>query len=614
MSKLGKARLPETEASQLQNLYPGNPEARKLYFGALDKLRSLDAPGALELLKKAVRREPGNVAIHSALADAWSQLKHDPEAADEASNAADLAGKTALPFEYIVLARARSEEMKRDWVSAISDYGLLFPHYQQLSYGLQLANAQLEGSQPKAALDTLNQLAGLRPPMNTDPRIEIAKAKTYGAMNDFAGELRSAQLALTEAQKRGARLMQADAELELCWAHRNLGHVDDTFAACNQAETLFSASGDKVNAAVALNDIATWYVDRGRYEEARQTYERVIKIHRDAGAQKDLAGANVNLAFALVKMGKPREAKAYIDTALHVAASVQDKEDEARAHILRGQVLSSEGNQVEAAEEEHKALALVEGLGDTGIQATALSILAQSQAETDSGSALAAYGKVLKLRRANGDPTAVATCLFNMGDVQYHRGELDASAASYQEAIQISTDQKDKPGVALGLISLAQINLELHRLSEAEHQALDALEELKDAPDPDLESNADSILLRIMVEEAKPSQAQTYADLIRRIASQDPDTSFENRMSLAIYLKATGHMTDALQQIRTLPSDAKLRGRNFAALEAELLLLTLDTGNHTSSVARRGALSSVHKRAERAGFKLLTARMAHAGV
>jgi len=610
-AKLGKAGLPAVEASQLQNLYPSSPEARKLYFEALDKLRSLDAPSALELLKQAAQQQPDNVAIHSALADTWSLLKHDPEAAAEAKEAADLAGKTPLPFEYIVLARARAEEMTQDWDAAIKDYSLLFPHYQQLSYGLQLAKVQAEGSQPKAALDTLNQLAGLRPPMNSDPRIEIARAEVYAMMNDFAGELRSAQSALSEARTRNAKLMEANAEHELCWAHRNLGHVEDAIAACNQAETLFSAFGDSVNAAVALNDVAMWLRDRGRYPEAKEQFERVIQIHRKAGAQKDLVGANVNLAGVLVRMGKPQEAQDYIDSALHIAGSIHDEEDEAEARILKGEVLSSGGHPVEAEREVSKALALAQGLGNTVIQATALSNLAEIQSETDSGSALAAYEKVLRLRRAIGDPTEVATCLFNMGDVQYHRGELDASEASYREAIQISTDQKDKPGVALGSISLAQINLERHRLPEAEHQALDTLGQLKESPDANLEATADSILLRAMVEEGKLTEAESYADRIPKIVGLDPDTSFENRMSLAIYLKATGHAADAVHEIGNLPSEAHQRGRNFAALEAELLLLELQTDNHTSSPSRALALSSIRKRAERAGFKLLTNRMTH---
>jgi tetratricopeptide (TPR) repeat protein len=447
--------------------------------------------------------------------------------------------------------------------------------------------------------------------MNSDPRIEIARAKVYATMNDFTGELRSAQSALSEAQKRDAKLMQANAEMALCWAHRNLGHVEDAIAACNQAESLFSAFGDNANAAVGLNDVATWLSDRGRYAEAKQQYERVIQIQRKAGAQKDLAGANVNMAVVLVKMLKFQEAQDYIDTALQVSGSIHDKEDEALARILKGQVFSSTGHRVEAEEEDRKALALAQELGNTAIEATALSDLAESQAETDSNSALRAFEKVLKLRRTNGDPTAVATCLFNMGDVQSHRGDLDASEASYREAIQISTEQKDKPGVALGSMSLAQINLERHRLPEAERQAMDALEKLKEGPDADLESTADSILLKILVYEHKLLEAESYADRIRKIASQDPDTSFENRMSLAEYLAATGHKAEALAQIRTLPEDAKQHGRNFAELEAELLLLKLQTDSHTPTAARTQALSSIRKRAEQAGFKLLVSQAAH---
>ena len=608
LGKLGKAPLPEGEASQLQNLYPSNPNSRKLYFEALDKLRSLDAPSALDLLKQAAQQQPDNVAIHSALADTWSLLKHDPEAAQEAKKAADLAGKTPLPFEDIVLARARAEEMTHDWDAAIKDYSLLFPHYQQLNYGLELAKVQAEGSKPKAALDTLNQLAGLRPPMNTDPRIEIARARVYATMNDFAGELRAGQLALSEAQARNAKLMQANAEMELYWAHRNLGHVDEALAASNQAESIFSVFGDRVNAAVALNDVATWLADRGRYAEAKEQYERVIEINRKAGAQKDLAGANVNMAALLVRMGRPQDAQDYIDSALQVSRSVHDEEDEAEAHILRGEVLSTAGRGAEAEEEYRKALDLAHQVGNTGVEATALSNLAQSQSETDSASALLAYEKVLKIRRANADPTAVATCLLNMGDVQYRRGDLDAAEASYREAAQISAEQKDKLGVAVGSISLAQVNLERPRLPEAEQEAQDALEKLRGVPNTDLESAADSILLRVLVAEGKLGDAEAYADRIRKTPSQDPDTNFEGRMSLAEYLAATGHVADAVQEIRTLPAEAKQHGSNFADLEAELLLLKLGAENHTPSATHAQVLASIRKRAERAGFKLLTSR------
>jgi serine/threonine protein kinase/tetratricopeptide (TPR) repeat protein len=611
LGKLGTTRVLDEDTSQSQNIYPKGAEERKLYFEALDRLRALDAPAALDLLKKAVQQEPDNVAIHSALADTWSQLKHDSDAAREAKAAADLAQKTSLPFENVVLAQARSEEMTQNWDAAIKDYGLLFPHYPQLNYGLRLVNAQFEGNHPQAALATLDQLSSLPPPINSDPRIETARAKVYGSMSDFTNQLRSAQLALTEAQRRRARMMQANAELELCWAHRSLGHVEDALATCNQAQTIFSVFGDNVSAAVALNDVATLLYDRGRYAEARQMYDRIIQIHKAAGAQKDLAGANINIAAVLIRMGKPEDAKDYLDTALQVSAAIHDEEDEARAYILKGSVLSSIRDLVLAEAEIRKALAIAERLNDSVLQASAFSNLAEYQSETDSKSALAAYEKVLKLRRANGNPTELATSLFNMGDLQYRRGELETSEASYREAIRISVEQKDKGGFVLGSASLAQINLERHRLTEAEHQALDALEKLKDVQDADLEANVDSVLARIFVAEDRLPEAAGYVDRIEKIVSQNQDTNFEDRMSVAIYMAAAGHTDDAIKQIRTLPSDANHAGRNFVALEAELLLLEFPPDKQITTVSRQKQLASVRQQAMQAGFGLLIRRATH---
>jgi hypothetical protein len=115
----------------------------------------------------------------------------------------------------------------------------------------------------------------------------------------------------------------------------------------------------------------------------------------------------------------------------------------------------------------------------------------------------------------------------------------------------------------------------------------------------------------VLVAEGKLQDAGGYADRIRKIGSQNPDTSFDNRMSLAEYLAATGHKADAVQQIRTLPLDEKQHGRNFEELEAELLLLKLQSDNHDSPASRTQTLSAIRKRAERAGFKLLISRTAH---
>ena len=74
--------------------------------------------------------------------------------------------------------------------------------------------------------------------------------------------------------------MKANAQLQLCWAHRNLGHVEEAYSACNGAsQNLFAVFRDNVSAAVALNDLATWSSDRGKFPEAKALYDRVIQVN-----------------------------------------------------------------------------------------------------------------------------------------------------------------------------------------------------------------------------------------------------------------------------------------------------------------------------------------------
>jgi eukaryotic-like serine/threonine-protein kinase len=603
--KLGSARLSDTQLNELQNLYPAVPEASQLYFQALDKLRSFDATTALALLKKAADLDPDNVSIHWGLSDAWAQLKHDAEAAQEAQKASTLAGKASLPQEYIVLAQARAAEMNKQWDVAIDNYkslSALFPHH--LNYSLSLASVQIEGSRATDALATLQKLAQLPPPMGTDPRIEMTRAKAYGTMNDYAAELRSAQASLQEAQARNARMMQARAQLELCWAHRNLGHVEEAYAACNEAQNLFSAFGDNVSAAVALNDVATWLADRGQYADAKQLYDRVIQVNQAAGAQKDLAGACLNAARVLDRMGKPEEAEDYLNRALQAALPIADKNDEALAYILRGEILAKQGHPIQAEQEIQRALTIARATRNQSTEAIALSNLAEYQKETDSERALATYRVVLGLRRQKGDQPAVAICLMNMGTVLFRSGHLSAAEQNYREALAIDTELKDKNAIALDLTSLAEVDLERGNLRAAQEKASQALKNLHENQDADNEAAAASILARVLIAEKNASEALLHVQRIREIASKDPETEFEGRMSEAEYLSATGKRDGAIQRLASLPSDARNAGMNFISLKARLQLVRFKMGQSPPAELRK-ELSSIQAEAQRAGFGLL---------
>ena len=603
--KLGSTRLSDTQLNELQNLYPAIPEASRLYFQGLDKLRSFDAASALSLMKKASDIEPDNVSIHWGLSDAWGQLKHDADAASEAAKALTLAENASLPQEYVVLARARAAEMNKQWSEAIENYNslaTLFPHH--LSYGLSLASVQIGGSKPTDALATLDKLAKLPQPIGNDPRIEMTKAKAYGTMNEYASELRSAQAGLQEAQKRNARMMQARAQLELCWAHRNLGHVEEAYSACSEAQNLFSAFGDNVSAAVALNDVATWLTDRGRYTEAKQIYDRVIQVNQAAGAQKDLAGACYNAARVLDRMGKPEEAQEYIKRALDASMPIGDKYNEALARILRGYILSKQGHRTEAQQEVRHALALAREIKNQSTEAIALSNLAEYQSETNTETSLAGYRDVLRLRRERGDQPGTAVCLMNMGLVLFRTGNLNAAEESYREALQIDTQLQDKNSIALDSISLAEVELERGNLRGAHDKASQAIKAFREGQDTDSEVLATSLLVRVLVADKNTGDAASAVKRIQEIASKDQGTAFESRLSIAEYLAATGKRDEAIQLLASQPSDAKTAGMNYVSLKTRLELLRFKVGQQSSGELSK-EFSSIQSEARHAGFGLL---------
>src|SRR4029077_11932414 len=84
---------PAAEAG-LKASVPSNSVAAQLYAEGVEKLRRMDAKGAIEPLQKAIQKAPEYALAHSALAEAWSILGYDDRAQSEEQKALSLAGGT----------------------------------------------------------------------------------------------------------------------------------------------------------------------------------------------------------------------------------------------------------------------------------------------------------------------------------------------------------------------------------------------------------------------------------------------------------------------------------------------------------------------------------------
>src|SRR5262249_25483835 len=237
-----------SDTSGVQASLPANPEAARLYSEGLAKLRVLDALTARDLLEKAVKADPKHALSHTALAEAWSALGYDSNAAAEAKQALDLS--TNLSRQDRLFIEGRYNELAHQWTKAIEIYRTLtgfFP--DNLDYGLRLAASQVAAGEGKEGLETVEQLRSLPSPIGDDARIDLMESRASSAIGDFKRAQTLAGKALVKGRAQQAGLVVAQARSAEGFTLERLGQSNAASAALEEAQGLFTAAGDKIGAA-----------------------------------------------------------------------------------------------------------------------------------------------------------------------------------------------------------------------------------------------------------------------------------------------------------------------------------------------------------------------------
>ena len=557
----------------VQGVYPENANALRLYFDGLGKLRSFDARDALASLQQAAEQEDSNALIHSALAEAWSMLRHKEEAKREAKEALDRCNRPSpipLPIEYREVIEARAAEIDSRWSTAADAYNKLYRSFpQRIDYGLKLASVQTSGSNPKGALAAIGELTKLPPPLGEDPRIFIEQSKTYAATADYKSAVRSAENAVRIADQKKSHLLNARALLQLCWAHRELGDVNG-MGDCDKAEKIFEVFGDEVSAAVALNDVATWLVDRGQYADAKAIYARVRAVTETAHDQSDLAGALINSARVSILMGHPEDAEPLLFQARDAARSANDKYDEALVQINLADISKQNGRLAESAKQASEGRELARSIGDRSSEAYALGALALVQYEVgDLPGALQDYQSSLSIRQDTGEQAEVAITWTRLGDVYLRMGKFGDAEKRYRDALHRFGELKRPEQATQAQLDLAQVDLERDQFADSYAEANTALATIaKD--DTDSRADALSFLVRALVGQQKLPEAQTHFEEMKKLSFSDPEVAADVSLAEGLFLTASGNAVRAVDVLETAEEKARKSGQLFAALHLQL--------------------------------------------
>jgi tetratricopeptide (TPR) repeat protein len=139
-----------------------------------------------------------------------------------------------------------------------------------------------------------------------------------------------------------------------------------------------------------------------------------------------------------------------------------------RGRVLHAQFLSERDEDPRELELFERALELFRAAGDRAGEGEALFWvgLVHQVVRGDSATAEPYFGASYELAREHGDAKLMSYDARHLGFVDYDAGRLDEAEARFRESVELRERDGFVPGVAAGLLTLAQVALERGRDAE----------------------------------------------------------------------------------------------------------------------------------------------------
>ena len=605
-TRLGAAATSAAEVAAVKASLPVNAAAARDYSEGLEKMRSYDVRDAKELLQKSVDAEPGFAPAHSALAMAWKSLGYTPKALVEAKKGLDLSGD--LGREQRLLVEAQYHEIGHEWGKAIDDYRTLFQFFpDNPEYGLHLASAQTYGGKPQDALATADWLRKLPAPAKNDPRIDIAEAFAAGLTGNTKRQLAASTQAAEKAEAQGAKLQMARALLLQSHALYSLGQPREGAEKAEEAQRIFTESGNQDMAAVALNRVAIAAFNQGDLPLAKEKYEGALRMWREVGDEEKAASALGNIAGILKRQGNLKDALPYYQQSLDTFRRVQNKNFYAAMLGNLGNLENVSGDLSRARSTLLQAAAATRELGDKDLEESDLINLADvATSRGDLAEARELLNRAEPLLKETGDAGDLADSRVALGNIFYLQGDLAGARAKYQEGLDISTKAGGKDRIAAIQRLLSEVEIDEGHPADAESLCRQAIAEFQSESDPQDEIVARAVVARALLEQGKTAEAQKETDGARGLAEKSQNLS--SRLTLATVAArvsaAAGDAAGAQKSLQEALAEAARAGfvTHQFAIRLALGEIEIKSGK---AAAGRTRLLVLQKDATTKGFALI---------
>jgi len=588
------------------NTLPTDPKAAQLYAQALERLRSSEPLVARDLLREAVRHEPDNALLHAALSSAWEALGYQQEARASAARSFQLAGK--LDREDRLLVEGRYRETLGAWSAAVEAYRALWDYRpDNLEYGLRLAAAESADFRPQDALVTVAEMRRLPPPLDADPRIDLAQSAAYGTQSAFGEQLVAATAAAQKARRLGASLLLARAEIVRSSALRNLGRQPEAIQAAENALAGYRERNNPAGIAEALVNLANAQYESGDLEQAQALFTEARDHYREIGDRGGDAATLSSLALVLRRRGEHSRARALYREAAGIFREIGNRPAIANNLNNFATLLASEEKLEQARKmfEESRAI-WVEIENKSGEGYALANISGVLRREGALGQSLRTARQALELRRAIGHPLGEVSSLAGIAAIELDRGELESAASDLEQASALAERLEARAVLARIRFSqgeIARLRGDLERAQTLHRQALETRRALGDTG---AGTDSQIALARLRLDAGQPAAAALEARLAAEACRRQsrPGQAARAGSVLASALLADRHLVAARKVVERILPVAKPSELAKAHFEVRLVAARVRAASGDPAGART-MLDKIGAEVESAGYGAL---------
>jgi CHAT domain-containing protein/tetratricopeptide (TPR) repeat protein len=261
------------------------------------------------------------------------------------------------------------------------------------------------------------------------------------------------------------------------YVYSDLSELDRARSCYEAALSLWTSLGDKRGKAITFVADARLRQRRGEYQEALNRYLEALSLLELMGDAVWEVSSLTGIADVYLQMAQTDHALKSWERALQRLEAVGMKNTLVDVLIAVGETYLASGDDVSALNRFERALALAGELGNLRFQSYALRNIGGVYVHRHLAEQARPYlERSLRVQQPIGDRRLEAQIRADIGDVEELLGEHHRAVTSFEDALGLSRDAKDRLGEARALFGLAHAAIGLEDLDAARRYSARSLE------------------------------------------------------------------------------------------------------------------------------------------